>query len=230
MASVVIGLISSTWLVVDLVTGRAINTTLENDLLKTPALFEKSQEMRAKEMSAESRLIGGIPFLKALISAREKATVLGMAKGLQQQTESDLILVTDATGDVLGSTDENFSPEILLTSPAMKKAMKGDAAAGFLSFGNRVYQVKITPVQLGSEMLGTITIGLKIDQRFAEEIKEITNSEVTIMIGRHIVATSMTQNQRGLLEKQMESLQTRIEKVVQKKEPSKPFDLELDGR
>ena len=230
MAVVVVGLISSTWLIVDLVTGRAINTTLENDLNRTQALFKKSQEMRAKEMSAESRLIGEIPFLKALISAKEKATVLGMAKGLQQQIESDLILITDAYGDILGSTEENYSAEDILANSSMKKALEGKEAPGIMALGDQIYQVKISPVKLGPDILGTITIGLRIDDKFAKEIKEITNSEISLIIGRRIVASSMTKNQRGLLKRQMEPLQARIAVVVQQKKPSQPFDLELDGR
>ena len=228
MVVVIIGLISLTLFIVNFFTARAINTTLQNDLKRTQSVFEKYQNIRRKEISSENRLINEIPFLKALISTKDKATLLGFANDFQERIGSDLFLITDESGKILANTDPQITAQTMEGEPLVKSALSGKETTGILSTPNTLYQVTTAPIRLGESNLGTMTIGFKMDDSLAEGIKKMADTEISFILGDRLIASTWSGNQRSRLQALMPSMRDRVRSVSTQRRSSDPFDLEME--
>ncbi|HET6466534.1 MAG TPA: methyl-accepting chemotaxis protein [Nitrospiria bacterium] len=228
MVVVIIGLISLTLFIVNFFTERAINTTLQNDLQRTQSVFEKYQNIRTKEIASENRLINEIPFLKALISTKDKATLLGFANDFQERIGSDLFLITDESGKILANTDEQITPQTIEGEPFVKNALSGKETTGILTTPNTLYQVTTAPIRLGESNLGTMTIGFKMDDSLAEGIKKMADTEISFILGDKLIASTWSGNQRSRLQELMPSMRDQIRSISTQHRSSNPFDLEME--
>ena len=134
MVVVMSGLIITTLLIVNLFTKAELDKTLQKDLKRTQTLFENYQSVRTNEISVENKLIGEVPFLKALLSTRDTATILGFAKSFQEQIGSDLFIITDGEGNILASTDPSRSQGNLMGEHSINIAMGGEEANGVFCY------------------------------------------------------------------------------------------------
>lgn len=205
-----IGLAGTISIVVHQTVKREATLTLQADLEKTQSIFENYQSLLAKQIRAENKLIGEIPFLKALISSKERETIFGFIKGLQAQIGSDLIFITDETGKILAMTGEQASQEGIRGKSVIEEGLKGKESYGVLLIQNTLYHVGVIPINLGSTLLGEVGVGFRLDDRFAEEIKKITESEISFVIGADVIASTWTGGEREALKNQIALLESRI--------------------
>jgi methyl-accepting chemotaxis protein len=227
MVVVMSGLIITTLLIVNLFTKAELDKTLQKDLKKTQTLFENYQALRTKEISVENKLIGEVPFLKALLSTRDRETILGFAKSFQAQIGSDLFLITDGEGGILASTDQSRSQGNLTGEHSIKIALGGTETHGVFVTRNALYQVTSAPVAVGDSTLGTITIGYKIDDSLAEEIKKMTDSEISFIVDGSLVATTLSGDNRKNINDQLKTIKDEIRSVSSQQKPSEHFDVAM---
>lgn len=199
---VLIGLAATIAIVVHQTVKREATLSLQADLKKTQITFENYQNLLVKEIRAKNKLIGEIPFLKALISSKERETILDFIKGLQAQTESDLIFITDETGKLLAGTDGEASQEEVRGNSVVLEGLNGKEAFGLLLIRNTLYNIGVVPIRLGNTILGEVAVGFRLDDRFAEEIKKMTQSEISFIVGTDITASTWMGEERKSLESQ----------------------------
>jgi hypothetical protein len=152
LCAVAIGLVAATLVTVEAITRRQSARTLRHDLERTRLLFEGTQELRLQKLISETRLTKDIPFLKALVSSGDQATVLSFVKDLRGRIGSDLLAIADESGGVLGSTDDGVPRNLGAASPAVASAFKGEARAGLLAGGDRLYRTYAAPIGLGESI------------------------------------------------------------------------------
>ena len=124
-----IGLTSTTLLIVNSFTEKAIDNILDDELRNTKLVFENYQAMQSRHTN---KLVSKIPFLKALISTKDHATILEFAKKLKKQTGSDLFLVTDNAGNILANTEKEHSTDNLKSHPLIMSARGGQEITGIV--------------------------------------------------------------------------------------------------
>ena len=227
MIMVMVVLIATTIFIVNLFTGRAINTALEDDLNKAQNVFENYQVIKTNEVFSENKLIGEIPFLKALISSKDRKTIFGFASNFQERIGSDLFLITDEKGEILASTDDEQLSGNIQNEPLIKSALQGKENTGILKTRRGLYQASTMPIALGDSTLGTLTIGYRIDAKLANEIKKMTHSEVSFIVEGNLIASTWGDDQKKLLGKQLENHQDKIQSVANRHQASRPFDLTM---
>lgn len=221
-------LIATTLFIVNFLATRAMNNKLNNDLNKTQILFKSYQAIRIKEISAENRLISEIPFLKALISTKDRESILDFASSFQERIGSDLFLITDDRGEILASTDLQKSTGSMKDESAIQNALSGKEGSGIIAVSDTLYQISTIPLGVGSSILGTITIGFRIDNRLAEEMKRITQSEISFIIGERLVASTWKDEDKKKIEDSLkDDLKDKIRLMIDKQSASLPFDLNM---
>lgn len=227
MIMVMVALIATTIFIVNLFTGRAIDTALEDDLSKAQNVFENYQAIKTNEVFSENKLIGEIPFLKALISSKDRRTIFGFASSFQERIGSDLFLVTDDKGEILASTDDEQASGNIQSESLVKNALQGKENTGILRTRRGFYQASTMPIGLGDATLGTLTIGYRFDDRLANQIKKMTRSEISFIVEGNLIASTWSDDQRKLLNKQLQSHQDKIQLVSNRHQAGSPFDLKM---
>jgi methyl-accepting chemotaxis protein len=227
MFGITLAVVTLTLAIVYTITGTAINRILENDINKTQVVFENYQSLRNRKIKAEGHLIGEIPFLKALISTKDHATILGFANNFRERIGADLILITDEGGKILAGTDPRLGSGDLSSEKVIRDSLSGNEVSGTLTVENTLFRVRSAPIRVGDSSLGTMTLGFKMDDHLAREIKGMTDSEISIIVGSKIVASTWEDAGRKRLADFLPGLEAKIQLVVNEGVPSPLFDLPM---
>src|SRR5439155_10750372 len=122
----------------------------------------------------------------------------------QRQLGAALLVVTDRRGGVLavaGDVDPEFGA--IGTRRKIQRALAGNETAGFWPQATSVLQVVAVPIAVGvdrPELLGTLTLGFKLDDALAERFKRVTESEIAFAADGQIKAATLPpQNRQPLL-------------------------------
>jgi methyl-accepting chemotaxis protein len=221
---ITLGVVVATLIIIQFFSIQVIHRTLENDLRKTKTVFENYQDRHAREIAAEIRLIGEIPFIKALISTKDKNTIAGIAETFRKRINADLIVITDETGNILAATRAPETAE-LSRERVVAGGLAGNETDGFLKFRNVLYQVTTAPVKVAETVLGTLTLGFAIDDSLASDIKSMTDSEISFIVNGSIIASTWEGARRQALVSQIPAVLGRAENG--QGGSSAPFDLDL---
>ena len=99
-------------------------------------------------------------------------------------------------------------------------AAVGQPQRDIVDVGDRLYLVVSQPARFAQETLGTFTVGYALDDAVARELAQVTHSEVALVVGSQVTATSLPDAERAdmarlLANGQMPSLgsNTRIERL-----------------
>jgi len=82
---------------------RELEESLQHEIHSTGQLVEQLRNTRAQMFAMSARLIADAPTLKAAVDTNDPATVQNNATIYQNQLNSNLLLVTNKTGDVLAT-------------------------------------------------------------------------------------------------------------------------------
>jgi signal transduction histidine kinase len=121
----------------------------------------------------------------------------------------DLLFVTDEAGRVLGAsghTDALPHPgENLSTLPVMRQALDPTAQVGEQNFGvftlqQQYYLVGSVPIELQGFIIGSLTLGDRIDSSFLPNLRAFFGGETLVMAGERNIASTLTAEvqQQGL--------------------------------
>ncbi|MBI3326248.1 MAG: HAMP domain-containing protein [Nitrospinae bacterium] len=209
MGGLVVGLLLVTLLLVDLWATRQAHRTVINDLRSTQMVFEQFQRARFERLLSIARILGREYALRTAVATYDPATVLSAGKNFQARAKSDLFLVTDETGKVLARTDRprlEGVAEDLSSLPAIQQALDDKESTHLWRVQDKVYQVVSVPLKAGTDLLGTLSLGFELNDAVAAELKAMTRSEITFLVGGRVVASTWTEAARQDLLRQASRL------------------------
>lgn len=126
------------------------------------------------------------------IRAELLATIQNELDKIWGNLSHDLLFVTDESGVVLGASShsevlpapgENFS-----ALPSMRRALDPGAAIGERNFGvfelqQQYYLIGSVPIELQGFIIGTLTLGDRIDSSFLPNIRAFFGGDTLVMVG-----------------------------------------------
>jgi signal transduction histidine kinase len=173
---------------------------LERDLTEAANLVEQQRASLVESFTLTARLIADLPTLKAAIGTRDAPTVQPIADAYRRQARSDAFLVTDRTGAVLATfgSDEALDEDMPRAS-SVRKALGGGVALAHVPHPRGVMQVVSVPVMVGSELLGSLTVGYLLDKMRAEQFKALTGAEIAFAVDGQVRASTLGPEFNGLL-------------------------------
>src|SRR5262249_52336805 len=75
----------------------------------------------------------------------------------------------------------------------------GRAGRDVAEMGNRLFLIVSQPARFAEETLGTLTVGYALDDAVAQQLAQVTHSEVSIVLGQQLAATSLAGERRAAL-------------------------------
>ena len=135
----------------------------------------------------------------------------------RQRVDADLAMAISADGIITGQLQRNFivddsypstAPEYYKSKvkqgPELGKEFRyvhwfhSDQTAHLYIIDNALYQLSLSPVNVGTQTIGWIAFGFQIDHRLADEFKSITNLQTDFILKGseqwHLIATSDQQS------------------------------------
>lgn len=176
------------------ITTREAEAELQRGLIEAGTLVDQHRATRVQTFIVMARNVADLPKLKAAVDTNDPPTVKPEAANYQQQIGSDLLVVTNRSGDVLFASGLEASPAAVASLPEIKSALSGREASGFWPQSNGVLQVVTVPIFIGleqPEILGTLSVGFQLDNALADEFKRLTESDIAFAVDGAIRASTL---------------------------------------
>ncbi len=173
------------------------SSSIHESLEHSQAVFESMLRVRSRALRGGAHLIARDPRFFSLLMLRPTqrdsrflATVRGMAKDFSRMAETDLFEVVDRQGRMLASVGRAASSRASRDS-LVRIALKGNSVEALVAIAKAHYQVALTPVFAGGEIVGALLIGVQIGPGLARELRSQMRCEVTFLSGNVITSTSL---------------------------------------
>jgi signal transduction histidine kinase len=184
-------------------TTREAEAELQRGLIEAGTLVDQQTASVVQTFTVMARLVADLPKLKAGIADSDPPTTRPLADDYQKALNAALLVVTNRRGQVLASAgDTDMTPEAVEARPEIRSALAGREATGFWPQSNGVLQVVSVPITVGRdqpELLGTLTLGFRLDDRLAEQFKRVTESDIAFAADGQIKAATLPAGDRAQL-------------------------------
>jgi signal transduction histidine kinase len=171
---------------------REAESELERDLVEAGNLVEQERMAQLKSFLLTARLIADLPVLKAALDTRDAKTVEPIADEYWRTAGSDLLALTDRSATVLAAVGlgEPFNDE-MARAPGIRRALKGEMDLAYWAHPGGVMQVVSVPVVLGTELLGSLSVGYLLDHKRAAQFKEVTGADLAFALDGQVRASTL---------------------------------------
>lgn len=183
---------------VNVTVGAQAERELQRELQAAGAVVDEYRTVLFGHFLREARLLADLPKLKAAVATRDAATVQQPADDYRQQIDSDVLIVTGPGGDVLAASGLGRGASRLdaPASEAIARALAGHEHTWFWPQAGAVLQMASLPVWIESdpaapELLGTLSVGFRLDGQTAARFRALTNSEVAFADRGRLLASTM---------------------------------------
>jgi signal transduction histidine kinase len=177
--------IGTALLIVNVVVTQQSERELEESLLEAGELVTQFQSLFFTTLLREASMVADLPRLKAAVDTKHAPTVLPIADEYRANIQADVLIVTHRSGGVLAVIgDPGLTAEEIASRRIVRQALAGRAAVDVWSQGTGLLQVVSVPIFIDPaqpEVLGTLTLGLRLDRPLADRIKKITRSDVVFV-------------------------------------------------
>jgi signal transduction histidine kinase len=184
---------------------REAENGLQREITATGAIVNELRATRTQTFTNMARLIADAPRLKAAVATDDPPTVQDIANDYQKQIESNILLVTNRAGRVLAMIGIRPDDAVAIAGqPDVRAAAAGSEIVSLVPQHDGMLQLVTMPIVLigpdqREEILGTLSVGFLLDQAFAEQLKEITGSEIAFGVGGQILVTTLAAEDRAAL-------------------------------
>jgi signal transduction histidine kinase len=188
---------------VSLTTTREAEAELQRGLIEAGALVDEQCATLVRTLTVMARLVADDPRLKAAVDTGDPPTVQPLAHGYREQLNAALLVLTDRNGRVLAEAGElDIAEGAVAALPEIQQALGGREAVGFWPHADGVLQmmtVPITMLTVAPDILGTLTVGFRLDNALAARFKRATESDIAFAVEGHIRASTLPSDDRAQL-------------------------------
>jgi signal transduction histidine kinase len=170
---------------------REAEIELQRGLTDAAQLVDQQRRALAAQLALSARLVADLPKFKGVVELQHRPTVEPIARDYQRQLQADLFVVTGRTGARLA---DEWSAPGTLDLASVAEALAGREATEFRQHPAGLLQVVSVPVSIGleaPELLGALSVGVLLDERFADRLKRATRSDVAFAVGGKVLAASL---------------------------------------
>ena len=168
---------------------------LQRGLIEAGALVDQQCATLVQTLSVMARLVADDPRLKAAVDTADPPTVQPFAREYQRQLQAALLVLTGKDGIVLAETGElNVASEAIGGLREIQRALAGEESRGFWPQADGVAQVVTVPITIGldrPEIMGTLTVGFRLDNKLAAQFKRATESDIAFAVDGQIKASTL---------------------------------------
>jgi signal transduction histidine kinase len=174
---------------------RQAEQELRRGLDEAGTIIDEFRGELVEHFAREARLIADLPRLKAAVDTNDPTTVQPIAAEYQRQLSADLLLVTGRQGQTLAEiTSASISSGSYASLPGVKSAQMGRETGSFWPHAGGILQIVTVPIWIDPrqpEILGTLSVGVSLDNAMAGRFHELTNSDIAFGMGGMVRSSTL---------------------------------------
>ena len=163
--------------------------------------FETIQSQLQLQLSRTAAMLAEIPTLKALMTTRDAPTIQDGSAPFWKLAGSDLFLLADPTGNVMGLHVTRTGMDEKGAQAHMARSLKDGEDSGWWYEGGRLYWVFLRPITAGAEsnvkQLGLVVIGYEVDSTIAEQLALVADSKIVLTAGGKVIASTFSRSEES---------------------------------
>lgn len=162
-------------------TGVAVQGQLREELGVGARVFEQLVEMRGRQLSDAVQVLAADFGFKDAVASRDSETIRSALANHGARINASVVLLLSLDGSLLVSTDQRIDEAAVerMASQAQEQASRG-AQAFLLPLAGEVYLLVETRVSAPLP-IARVVMGFRIDEAFAQELRELTHLELTLV-------------------------------------------------
>ena len=166
--------------------------------------FERVQHDQGAQLSRTAALVTELPTLKALMTTQHGPTVQDASQGFWQTTGEDVLVLAGRDGRILGVQSNSRAINAETAAEMLKNFASRNQQRGWWRVDSELYHVVLQPIVAGSgvdaQSLGVLVIGRQMNSSSAEQLARLGGSQIALVTGNTIVATTLNNSERGELQ------------------------------
>jgi signal transduction histidine kinase len=174
---------------------RQAERELQRGLDEAATLVEQYRQFSFETFGREARLIADLPVLKAALDTGDPATLEPIAREYRNLLPTaDLFAIADKAGKVLVRLGTSDVPDEALAAAATTGRTTVAERDAFWPERNGILLIKSVPIWIDKgqpDVLGTLILGLSLDNRQTTRFQELTNSEIAFGVNGGIRAATL---------------------------------------
>ena len=207
------------WLVDRRITDQLIAEATDK-LGTAEAVFKNVDQINARNLLLRYRNYVNEPRVKAIIQKGHPPTIRQQFSDFLQEDQNVAVMLFTSSSERplafiardhdLDRDPVDFESQSL---PAIRRALEREATVDIIACQDRLFNVVCIPVLVGNQLQGVMTYGVEIGPLLAQELRQLTHSEIAFLIDDHVIASTLPpRSQRHLPKLNMaRGLQTKID-------------------
>ncbi|PLW82465.1 hypothetical protein CWI75_11975 [Kineobactrum sediminis] len=170
--------LSTSLLAVLRASSHAVENIVREELQVVERVFRALLQDDREQLRNRAQLLAGDFAFKQAIATGEKATIVSVLANHGERINADFVVMLSSTGDILLSTHniDRLPANVLETAQGPATT----ARAMLTLFNDQAYQLVLVPV-LAPDLLGWVGLGTAVDQAMLNELRNITNADITLV-------------------------------------------------
>jgi len=166
--------------------------------------FDRIAGDRADFAAAQAALVTALPVFRAHLTdsrlAGDVATLEVMGDEYRRQLKASFCIVADRSGrwTVQPGWPAGVEPSAAVRA-SVSAAAGGRSHREIADVGDQLFLIVSEPARFAEETLGSLTVGLALDDTVAQQLSGMTRSDVNIIARRRLAASSLTGSNRAAL-------------------------------
>lgn len=193
----------TTLLVVQYTVKQQVRLGIERDLQNSVSAFHNFQGQREATLERSAALLADLPNVRALMTTHDAATIQDASRDLWHLSGSDLLLLADASGNVVALQAGAREITIREGQEFLPRVVSREETRHWWYIDGHLYEVFLHDIYFGpvseQRVLGYLLLGYEIDDRLARELSRISASEVAFRYGDAIVRSTLKPSQENEL-------------------------------
>jgi len=158
-----------------------VRARAEEQLRSGGSVAQQLIQFRANELGAAVAVLAADFGLHAAVANGDGATMLSAARNHAARIGADLMLLTDAQGNVLTSWPQHLSAhDAQLLRRLVAEESAAPARAHFILLGNKAYQLILAPMR-APVTIGWAAMGFAVDDQLASRIRDLVGVGVSFL-------------------------------------------------
>ena len=199
---VVLGLLMITFVLVNYWMRAQVEARSADDIRSGYSTVREVLSLRAELDMRSCQIVAESPRLKAVAEIGDRNTALQLSRELNNSISSDLFILTDQKGHSLAQLVGGIeSTKSIAMLESIRRALTVERSSDAWLVEGSVYRGASAPIVVGTDVVGTLTIGFRVRDEDITFLKSMTNSDILLAVDSGVLGSTVNSAERNELEK-----------------------------
>lgn len=174
---------------------------LSQDLRNSVVTFHAFQAERERTLGRSAELLAGLPTVRALMTTGDRTTIQDGSSEIWRISGKDLLVLSAPSGEILGVQAASGEITLEAVQQSLKRSLGQPSDKQWWFVAGHLYEVAFQPIYFGpsrdNRLLGVLALGSEINERVAQEVSRIADSQVAFRFGETVVASTVASGRQS---------------------------------